>query len=226
LKNTKIILKEDFPQEILQKRNQLLPIMYQAKKLKMKAHLKEDTLIINNESYTVESLHNLPEALNPIHFSSRQSNDIIAFFSASNPLSNFFGAPFTLEGKVFFSVEQYYQYSKAVKCGNPIAANKILKSSSSSFCKRIGDSLTSPDWKAQSLPIMFHGCKAKFSQNEIPRRFLLDSGNKIIAEASKNATFGIGLNLEDPEVLNRSKWTGNNELGKILMRIRQELSNA
>jgi ribA/ribD-fused uncharacterized protein len=226
LKNTKIVMKEDFPQEVINKRKQLLPIMMQAKSLKMKAHLKDDTLIVNNESYTVETLQNLPDELNPIRLSTRQSDDILAFFTSSNPLSNFYDASFSVEGKKFANVEQFYQYKKALECGNHNAANKIMKSTSPGFCKRTGDLLvTSPEWNAYSIQILYTGCKAKFTQNEYPRKYLLESDTKTIAEASKNNFFGIGLELNDANVLNPNKWSGRNELGNILMRIRQELSN-
>ena len=47
--------------------------------------------------------------------------------------------------------------------------------------------------------------------------------SKELAEASRDPFWGVGLTLHDNGILNRDAWTGKNTLGKVLMRVRQEL---
>ena len=55
---------------------------------------------------------------------------------------------------------------------------------------------------------------------------LIETGNREIGEASLDPKWGIGLSLSNPDTMAREKWTGDNLMGKILMKIRNELSDA
>ena len=65
--------------------------------------------------------------------------------------------------------------------------------------------------------------QAKFSQNSHLKQIMINSQNKTLAEASKDVFWGVGLSLDDPNILNRDVWTGCNILGKVLQKVRQEL---
>ena len=65
---------------------------------------------------------------------------------------------------------------------------------------------------------------AKFSQNSHLLEILLETGQKEIGEASKDPFWGIGRSLNDPSVLDKNSWTGENLLGNTLMYIREQLS--
>ena len=61
----------------------------------------------------------------------------------------------------------------------------------------------------------------KFSQNEKLKQFLLNTKDKILAEASPHdKIWGIGMAEDDKEILNPEKWKGENLLGKALMKVR------
>lgn len=63
---------------------------------------------------------------------------------------------------------------------------------------------------------------AKFSQNREMRRVLLETGDKILAEASpRDCVWGIGLGSGNPRARDPSNWRGRNLLGKALMRVRE-----
>ena len=63
---------------------------------------------------------------------------------------------------------------------------------------------------------------AKFLQNENLHRCLLATSNKLLAEASVDTLWVIGLQLHHKDVLNRSKWTSVGWMSKVLMKIRDE----
>ena len=62
---------------------------------------------------------------------------------------------------------------------------------------------------------------AKFNQNEDCRRTLLDTSDKMLAEANgRDNWFGIGIPIMHPDILNPDKWAQNgNHLGQLLMEI-------
>ena len=56
LKGTRVFIEEHFSDEIAQKRKTLSPFLKAAKALKMKCFMKVDKLVINDASYSVDSL--------------------------------------------------------------------------------------------------------------------------------------------------------------------------
>ena len=51
---------------------------------------------------------------------------------------------------------------------------------------------------------------------------LLATKDKIIVEATGSKEWGVGIPLEDEDCLDPDKWTGANQMGMILMQIREE----
>ena len=91
--------------------------------------------------------------------------------------------------------------------------------------KRCGDMVKGLDiqsWEKQKRDVIKDILIAKFTQNEDCRRTLLDTGDKILAEANgRDNCFGIGIPIMHPEVLNPDNWAQNvNILGQLLMEIR------
>ena len=79
-------------------------------------------------------------------------------------------------------------------------------------------------WDRCKEEIVYHANLAKFSQNEKAQYYLLSTGDKILAEASPYDTiWGIGLEASDFDSTNPDRWPGKNLLGKVLMRVREEL---
>ena len=64
----------------------------------------------------------------------------------------------------------------------------------------------------------------KFSQSADLRAALLDTGTKVLVEASPlDRTWGIGLAPDDPRARTPSQWLGRNLLGVALMAARAVL---
>lgn len=71
---------------------------------------------------------------------------------------------------------------------------------------------------------MFESCYAKFYQNSSLRKTLIQTENKILVEASLyDKICGIGLDENNPKILEPNNWNGLNLLGKVLMRVRDIL---
>ena len=69
--------------------------------------------------------------------------------------------------------------------------------------------------------IMEPGLREKFAQNPKLQQKLSESRGKVIGEATrKESAWGIGFNLNHRDVLDSSKWTGFNLLGKMLVKLR------
>ena len=63
-------------------------------------------------------------------------------------------------------------------------------------------------------------------QNEQLKQFILNTGKKILVEASDDdAIWGIGLNEEQAKNCSPSEWKGTNLLGYTLMAVRDYLNN-
>ena len=78
-------------------------------------------------------------------------------------------------------------------------------------------------WQAEAPKILHDAHIAKFTQNPSLRDALLDTGDTVIGEASRDSLFGIGFTLSHARVLDSSKWTGCNIQGCSLVTARQAI---
>ena len=114
LQRTTVIIQEDFPKEIVLRRKILFPIMFAARKLNIHAVVNADKLRITSEETdgNVTSHHRLPAALDPNFATTEKTENVLAFFGALCPLSNFHPSTFKCEGKTFRFMEEYFFYKK------------------------------------------------------------------------------------------------------------------
>lgn len=126
-------------------------------------------------------------------------------------LSNFYVVPVFYQGIRFESSEAAFQAAKCPErmqdfCGlNPQMA------------KRLGRRVAlRPDWEEVKYNVMYQICKAKFLQNPELVKRLIETGD---AELVEGNTWG-------DKVWGVCNGAGENHLGKVLMRIREELRRA
>ena len=104
---------------------------------------------------------------------------------------------------------------------------KILKAKSAQSAKSFGKKVEKFDeavWNEKKDDVMRSILKAKFSQNPDIRKKLLETGDKILADANpRDQYWGIGTSSTTAIAKNPSKWKGQNKLGKMLMELRDEL---
>ena len=142
-------------------------------------------------------------------------------------LSNWSLTEFTVDGITFSSMEQYMMYKKAVLFKDQITAEKILQTDDVAEIKALGRTVQNFDdkvWTKEREEIVYNGVLEKFRQNPELAEKLEKTGEEIIAEcAVKDRIWGIGLSMKDESRLSVDKWRGQNLLGKILMRVREDI---
>jgi N-glycosidase YbiA len=176
--------------------------------------------------------------------------DPIKFFDKSSPyfeFSNYYRTTFILEDRVWYSVESYYQsqkfntpetqtyYRLIAKADSPQKAKDMgsqrpnprgktwlinksfpaLGKMNDCILEFKGDDRIRPDWEEVKISVMKKGLYAKFTQNPGLQESLLSTDDREIMENSPYDSFwGIG-----------PQGNGQNQLGKLLMRLRSHLRN-
>lgn len=125
-------------------------------------------------------------------------------------LSNFYNSPVEYQGITYRNNEAAFQSAKSLN----LDIRKTFSNLDPSQAKRKGRHVVlRPDWENVKFDIMYEICKAKFSQNKILKDKLLNTGNEYLEEGN---TWG-------DKIWGTVNGEGQNNLGKILMKIREEL---
>ena len=126
-------------------------------------------------------------------------------------LSNFYHSLLVYEGFQYPSVENAFQAAKVFG-----EDRKKFQFCSAAEAKKLGRKVKlRSDWEKVKFSIMKEILRAKFS-NPILRRKLLETGNEVLVEGN---TWG-------DRVWGVCNGSGQNWLGKLLMKIREEIRNA
>lgn len=135
------------------------------------------------------------------------------FKGEHNFLSNFWRSEVTLDGQEYSTVEHAYQ---AAKTFIPAERRKIKEASTPGIAKKLGRKVTlRSDWDEIRLKVMEDLLRQKFTKHYNLRLSLLATGDKYLQEGNTWGDDYWGYDLK----LNR----GENNLGKLLMKIRKEL---
>lgn len=144
-------------------------------------------------------------------------------------LSNWYLSEFTVDGIKFSSMEQYMMHEKALLFQDQEAVEKILQTDNVAEIKALGRAVQHFDdkvWIKVREEIVYRGVREKFRQNPELAENLEKTGEEIIAEcAVKDRIWGIGLSMKDENRHCIDRWRGQNLLGKILMRVREEIKH-
>jgi ribA/ribD-fused uncharacterized protein len=148
---------------------------------------------------------------------SHETDDTVYWFShAFDPLNNWSANAVKIWGQTFPTVEHGFHYKKFNETAPEVAA-EILAAPSPWAAMQIERNYKDKrrnDWQAVKIDIMTELVRAKVVQNDDVRECLLRTGNKAIVENSPWDSFwGIG-----------AEGKGQNQMGKILMQIRSEIS--
>ena len=123
-----------------------------------------------------------------------------------------------------------YQAKKAEAFKDTECFIKIMHETNPISIKHLGNTVKNykeEEWHSKADKIMHTANLAKFSQVASCRKYLLSTGNKHLAEGSPHdKQWGIGIGLQNPNVLHRDKWTGKNKMGRILESVRDSLKQA
>ncbi len=143
-----------------------------------------------------------------------KENDAILFYEGEYYMfSNFSCFAVTYNGRVWFSSEHAYQ---AAKFDDENVINSIHNALSAHDSKKIAQAYKNKirkDWNEVKISTMEDIIRAKIAQHPFVRQKLLETGNREIIENShKDWFWGRGADFK-----------GHNELGKVWMKLREEL---
>ena len=134
------------------------------------------------------------------------------------PLDNFSSFGLLMNNQYFQTSEHAFQYLKFESTNKEIA-NKIKDSYSPNDARTIAHTYKSerlPNWKELKYEYMEKVLRLKLEQNPIVKETLLNTKDYIIAESCIDEDTDWGLDNNN---------LGNNNLGKIWMKLRKEITN-
>jgi ribA/ribD-fused uncharacterized protein len=141
--------------------------------------------------------------------------------------SQWYASTFIVNGIVYQTAEHWMMAGKASLFNDSDSLENILSADKPAEAKSIGRLVKNFDpeiWSASSYAIVVEGNRHKFLQHEALQNFLLQTGDKIIVEASPaDPIWGIGLPQDNKEAKNPFQWRGTNLLGFALMEVRDFL---
>lgn len=152
--------------------------------------------------------------------------DQFVFFWRGWP-SQWTPSPFMLDGVTYSCCEQYMMAEKARMFGDDQTLSTILAATSPRKQKDLGRQVRGFDesvWNSVCRGVVYTGNLAKFRQNPDLLAKLMETGERVIVEASPvDCIWGIGLAADNPEASLPDKWPGKNWLGIALMQVRDTL---
>ncbi len=149
---------------------------------------------------------------------------MVWFWHKESPFSNFYPCEIEEGSTTYNCVEQFFTAEKARTFKDSEALHKIMSTNVPSVQKSVRvKNYSDQEWNMKSMDVMYRAVKLKFEQNPYLKEKLLETGSKLLVEASPfDRHWGVGISMNSPDITNRSKW-GENRLGKILMEIRADL---
>ena len=157
----------------------------------------------------------------------KPEQDILAFKSFQHPFSNHFPCQLEVYDKQFKSVEHAFFWRMSTELGKQDLAKKIQESEHAGHAKRlskkIADDETRLKWEMENNTVMMDLIKAKSEQCKQFRDALIESKDKILAEATPSKYWATGLSPYITQNCSPSYWPGQNLLGVLLMDLRRDL---
>lgn len=142
--------------------------------------------------------------------------DAILFYATKDPygaFSNFAAYPIVIRGVEWRTNEHYFQAQKFAGTAHEEAIRRVASPAVAARMGRSRKRPLRPDWETVKDDIMLEAIRAKFMQHPALARLLLDTGNAPIVERTpRDRYWGDG-----------GDGSGQNMLGKLLMRVRDEL---
>ncbi|HBF78446.1 MAG TPA: DUF1768 domain-containing protein [Streptomyces sp.] len=142
-------------------------------------------------------------------------------------LSQWWPAPFTVDGVTYASAEHWMMAGKARLFGDAEGEARAVAAGSPAAAKKAGRLVRGFEeevWARERFALVVAGSVHKFGQDPALKRFLLGTGGRVLVEASPvDRIWGIGLAKDDPRAADPASWRGLNLLGFALMEARAQL---
>ena len=143
-------------------------------------------------------------------------------FFYKEEFSQWYSSKFTdpISKNTFMNAEQFMMWMKAILFNDLETANKILNTDKPNEQKALGrlvKNFKADKWNANKFEIVCNASYLKFTQNPKLLCKLLETGNKILVEASPvDPIWGIGMAENEIGIENEENWRGENLLGYAL----------
>lgn len=141
--------------------------------------------------------------------------------------SQWWMAPFKVDGITYPTAEHWMMAGKARLFNDTSIIEKILQADTPGAVKQLGREIKNFEpsiWDEQKFSIVVTGNQHKFSQHKDLKTFLLNTGDRVLVEASPVDTiWGIGMAADHADITNPLLWKGENLLGYALMEVRDKL---
>jgi hypothetical protein len=142
-------------------------------------------------------------------------------------LSQWWPAPFTVDGVAYPTAEHWMMAGKARLFGDNQALAAVLAAASPKAAKAAGRSVRGFDeqaWAAARFDLVVAGNLVKFRSNPELSAFLATTWPRVLVEASpRDRIWGIGMTASHRDAQRPSRWRGTNLLGFALMNVRDRL---
>lgn len=129
-------------------------------------------------------------------------------------------------GKTFNCSEQLFMWFKAKEFNDDETAKKILNANTPKEAKKLGRQVkgfNDEQWDKVKTLYMEIACRLKFKQNPTLLNELLKYKSQTFVEASPyDGVWGVKMAEDADGIEDESEWQGQNLLGKVLTKIRDE----
>ena len=156
---------------------------------------------------------------------------VAAFRADSNPLGNYYMSNITHADMNYKSVEHYYQSEFCHHCGRDDVAQQVYDAPTPRQAKEIATKLKSEvhidymaSWTKIKVSIMERALKLKWNCCSKYRQALMSTESMVIAEATQDDFWGVGVAPNLAEHTKPSKFLGLNQLGRLHMTLRDIVS--
>lgn len=155
-------------------------------------------------------------------------DEVYKMVAIKGKLANFGHTPYIYNNIMFETAEHHYQWLKAMFFSDTKCAACILASNNPAHAKQLSRSLLQgydeERWKLVRTTYMHEAVRAKFKYSQIARKLLLsyDINTEFIEFSPWDAFWGVTCTNEK-QLSKYKDWPGQNMMGQILMRVRQEI---
>ncbi len=153
--------------------------------------------------------------------------EFVFFWGTEHCLSQWHASSFSDDEHTFATAEHYMMWRKAILFDDHGTAERVLAADHPRSARDLGRQVKNfhqATWEANRSQIVVDGNTLKFTQHEDLGKYLLDTGDRVLVEASPfDRIWGIGLREDDPRAADPARWRGLNLLGFALGDVREIL---
>ena len=226
---SKVYLNDDYTQLQRSQNSDLSAIASLAKSKGFEAKVRASNLWVEGRRYSYHIIARMPH--NDINIEKAKTIEVdngkgIGFQSRHSKFSNLAPCVVKLDDLGFASSEAAFQYLRARNCATKKQIEEILLVAQGEAKLRSYGINETEEWKQKKSDEMLHILVLKFTQNEDLKKALLDTGDKQLYKFTRDKYWGVGLTLSQAHLLKDGKGPGQNNLGKLLMLVRQKLMDS